>query len=445
MRIPQVPPDWQQVIGDLVKRPEALAFVMEAVPGPTYLGRYVHWEKLKYLPRPAGATAEQVWATLKLRRSSMSNAVPFYDKQGRRISFALPDLAIEYLHKLDLDAGGTQLINDNVLTPGNRERYVVRSLMEEAITSSQLEGAATTRVVAKEMLRSGRKPRDKHERMIANNYEAMKKIQSLKAVSLTPEIIVDLQRTLTTNAIDVPDGVGRLRRPDEHVVVETPDGEILHSPPPAAELPDRLQALCDFANKKTPQGFLHPVVRAITLHFMLAYDHPFADGNGRCARALFYWSMLSSGYWLCEFLSISQVIRQHQSAYGRAFLYTETDGNDLTYFVLYHLDVVHRAMEELANYVKAKTTEIRRTEQLLKGSDNFNYRQVELLGRALRDPDAAFTVAEHQASHGIVYETARRDLGELEQKGFLSQYKRGKAFVYRAIPNLAERMDRFGK
>jgi Fic family protein len=47
---------------------------------------------------------------------------------------------------------------------------VLRSLQEEAITSSQLEGAATTHKVAKHMLREQREPRNKGERMILNNY-----------------------------------------------------------------------------------------------------------------------------------------------------------------------------------------------------------------------------------------------------------------------------------
>jgi hypothetical protein len=47
---------------------------------------------------------------------------------------------------------------------------------------------------------------------------------------------------------------------------------------------------------QVPAVFIHPVMRAITLHFWLAYDHPFCDGNGRTARALFYWSMLKQGY-----------------------------------------------------------------------------------------------------------------------------------------------------
>ena len=61
-----------------------------------------------------------------------------------------------------------------------RERYVISSLIEEAITSSQLEGAMTTREVAKDLLRSGRKPRTKDERMILNNYRGMLRVREVR-------------------------------------------------------------------------------------------------------------------------------------------------------------------------------------------------------------------------------------------------------------------------
>jgi len=236
--------------------------------------------------------------------------------------------------------------------------------------------------------------------------------------------------------------MARFRKPYERVVVEDSYNEVLHTPPPAEELPSRMRAMCDFANGKSPAYFLHPVVRAIALHFWLAYDHPFVDGNGRCARALFYWSMLRSGYWLCEFISISQSIRRAQVRYGRAFLYTETDDNDLTYFVLYHLDLIRKAIDELRGYLGRKMAEIRETERLLRDTDDFNHRQLALLSHALRHPDTGYTIASHQASHAVVYETARKDLFDLERAGLVAARKRGKTYYFYAVHDLQERMKR---
>ena len=158
---------------------------------------------------------------------------------------------------------------------------------------------------------------------------------------LTPAAVLELQRILTADTFDGPDASGRLQTPDEErvVVVDRTDGGVLHRPPPAQQLPDRLQALCDFANGDSDdeESFIHPVVRAILLHFWLAYDHPFVDGNGRTARVLFFWSLRTKGYWLVEYLSISKILREAPGKYNRAFLLTETDEGDTTYFLLHQL------------------------------------------------------------------------------------------------------------
>jgi Fic family protein len=246
----------------------------------------------------------------------------------------------------------------------------VKSLVEEAITSSQLEGASTTRDVAKEMIKRGRAPRDRSETMILNNYRALQFIREIREESLTPSIVFELQRLLTEGTLDEPNAAGRFRHQDEHIVVsDEMDGSVLHDPPSAAELQARMEAMCAFANAAdTDEPFIHPVVRSILLHFWLAYDHPFVDGNGRTARALFYWSMARRGYWLAEFLSISRILKHAPGRYNRAFLYTETDDNDATYFILFQLRVIVRAIEELHEYLARKAVEMEETARLIRRS-----------------------------------------------------------------------------
>src|SRR5207302_11428896 len=134
----------------------------------------------------------------------------------------------------------------------------------------------------------------------------------------------------------------RLQLPEEdRVAVFDNRGALLHQPPPAEQLPKRLVTMCRFANSELGgAGFVHPVIRAILLHFWLGYDHPFEDGNGRTARALFYWYMRTHGYWLVEYLSISRILQNAPAKYTRAFLLTETDERDATYFIVYQLEVL---------------------------------------------------------------------------------------------------------
>jgi Fic family protein len=243
--------------------------------------------------------------------------------------------------------------------------------------------------------------------------------------------------------LDNPDSAGKLQGTDEERVhvEDSKTNEILHRPPPAEELPARLALMCDFANGEDGEkGFIHPVIRAIILHFWLAYDHPFVDGNGRTARALFYWSMLSQGYWLFEFVSISRILKEAPSKYGKAYLYTETDDNDLTYYIIYQLEVIIRAISELDVYFERKIKEVQEVENQLKNSSQFNYRQLGLLSHATKHPGAEYTIRSHQESNNVAYATSRADLLDLEAKGLLQLYRQGKKQIFKAPSDISIRL-----
>ncbi len=437
MKVAVPPPDWMKTLSD----PDSWGKIVSAGLRPMVGDRYPHWDTLRHLPVPTGLTLEEWWAGIRLARLGASRPLPLLATNGDAFSFMLPDPALEMLHLIDQRASGEIAISELVTNPQSRRRYMVSSLIEEAITSSQLEGASTTRQVAKEMLKSGRHPRNKSEQMILNNYTAMTEVRQWVGKPLTPELVARLQCLVTERTLDDDGEAGRLQQVgDVRVeVVDTGDNTVLHRPPPAEELEGRLAEMCRFANGEGTEGFLHPVVRAILLHLWLAYDHPFADGNGRTARALFYWSMLSHGYWLTEYLSISRILKQAPAQYARSFLYTETDGNDATYFILYQLGVVLRAIDELHEYLQRKMQEVRQADALLRTAD-LNYRQTALLSHALRHPDAEYTFRSHMTSHRIVYESARTDLLDLAQRGFLVQRKLGRAFVFRPALDLSDRL-----
>ncbi len=405
-------------------------------------GKYLHWEKFRYHEPPSDLSVEEWWHAVKLLRQSQKQSTPLADKSGQPFEYLTDSTIQEKLHQIDLGAGGRISMPQQITNPDTRDRYYIHSLIEEAITSSQLEGAQTMRQVAKEMIKSRRQPRDRSEKMILNNFLTMKRISEIKQDRLTPELIFNIHRLVSNDAIDNLDAVGRLRNDneEEEVAVYDTEGNILHQPPHASQLPGRLTELCRFANGQSPDGFVHPVIRAIIVHFWLAYDHPFVDGNGRTARALFYWSMLHHGYWLFEFISISSIIKNAPVKYGRAFLWTETDDNDLTYFVDYHLHVIDRAIHDLHEYISKKSKELKQTEKNLKNLSLFNHRQLALLSHAFRHPDADYTIESHRLSHNVVYQTARTDLVRLCDLGLLVDRKVGKTIHFRPVQNISEKL-----
>ena len=268
----------------------------------------------------------------------------------------------------------------------------------------------------------------------------MQQIGKLKGQSLTKQLILELHRLVTEKTLSDATAAGRFRTEQENIVVGDEQGVIFHIPPPANQLEDRMAAMCDFANSKTPDYFIHPALRAIMLHFWLAYDHPFVDGNGRTARALFYWAMLHYGFWLCEFISISRILVKAPSKYGRSFLYTETDDNDLTYFILYQVDVIRRALKELHDFIKAKAARVRAMEQQLQGTLLFNHRQRALLSHALRHPQFRYTFEGHRISHNVAYQTARTDLLALQENGVLEARKVGKTWYFTPSPMMEAKL-----
>lgn len=432
---------------------ERLGRVLQLLP--TEVGRdcdseYLHWDKLKYKPLPEGvASHEDWWNITKFRRISVYRHLPLVAKDNTPFLYWLPDSAQQKLHLVDQQASGRIEIPELVTNTHGRDRYLVNSLIEEAITSSQLEGASTTRKVAKAMLREGRKPRDKSEQMIFNNYQALSFIRECVDSPLTNELIFELHKVVTRGTLNDSSDEGRLRRPEEKIAVyDARDDTLLHDPPPAAQLEERLAALCRFANDDNPAGvFLHPVVRSIILHFMIGYDHPFVDGNGRTARALFYWSMARHRYWLMEYVSISTVLKIAPSQYARAYLYTECDDNDVTYFIDFNLTIILRAIGKLQRYLSTKAKEVKQVEQVLGTSifaRSLNDRQLALLSHAIRNPGSTYTMESHRESHRITYPTARADLLRLVELGLLEKHKVKRSFVFKAIDRLDERLAQLG-
>lgn len=427
--------------------PASLGAILQSAVQFEAEGNYQPWDLVRRLSRPEHSTEKQWWGAIQLVRGAGLKEIPLRDCGGKSFRYAVTDVMAQRLHQIDLGAGGAIGMPEPITNPQTRSQYVMRSLFQEAVTSSQLEGAATTRAQAKELLRSGRTPRTRGERMILNNYLTMQRIAEWKEKPLDVELLLEIQRMVTDGTLDNPDAAGRLRNTDEPVSIQDEiTGEVYHRPPPAEELTNRVSALCDFANGVVSQNasmpirFVHPAVRAILLHFWLAYDHPFVDGNGRTARALFYWSMLRQGYWLFEFVSISEILLKAPARYALSYLHTETDNNDVTYFLIHQTEVIDRAIKALHSYIEHKSTELRETETLLRHAQTLNHRQQAIVGHALRHPGARYTIAGHRRSHSIAYETARKDLLELAARNLLESGKNSKAIIFIAPSNMAERV-----
>lgn len=380
---------------------------------------YLYWDKIKYkVPKSLQPylSPEDLWQIIKHSRRLGQKQLRF---TSHRFAFTQTDAMYSQLHHFDLHLGGTSGGPDQ-LDVTEKNRYLMGSIMEEAIASSQIEGAVTSRVVAKDMLRKNRQPRNLSERMIVNNFQTIRHIVSIKDDVLTEEHLLGIHKLITANTLDHPEDAGRLRQHNDIHVVDAIDGDIIHTPPAYTTLPGFIAELCRFFNDDDPDYFIHPIVKASIIHFLIGYFHPFTDGNGRTARALFYWYLLRKGYWLTEYLSISRVIIQSRMQYYRAFQYVEADENDMTYFVLYQVKTLRKAYDELLAYIHRKTLEKKQLASLQR-MEGISDRQAMIIRLIRENPDYYFTVKEIENRFGISNQTARTDLQQLVDRGFLAK------------------------
>ncbi len=440
----QQPPDFSKIFKE---KTSAVVAAMSHYGAVGAKGRYMHWHDLRRR-LPAAEDKEVAWAAIKLARSGLLKSLPLKAEDGRSFQFCTTDAAESVLHRIDrlcapaLKEGGLELSNQS-----EREQYLVETLMmDEAISSAQLEGAATTRQIARDMLIRERRPRNEDERMIFNNYLLMKEAKRAGEEPLSLELIFRFHELAASGTLQ--DGVvpGEPRQTDDIVVVDR-DGDVVHRPPAAEALLGRLKALCRFANAthdgRDGRAFIHPAVKAVILHFMVGYEHPFADGNGRTARAVFYWYMLKAGYWPFEYISISSLLKEAPIQYGEAYLFSETDGLDLTYFIVYQLAVIQRAIDTFLEYVETKRREYLELIAWLTEigiGDRLNYRQGQLLRQALKNPGTSFTAKEVKNLFDVSENTARSDLQRLEKMQILAPYKVGKTMEFLARADAAERL-----
>jgi len=301
----------------------------------------------------------------------------------------------------------------------DKTRYLVSSIMEEAISSSQMEGANTTRKRAKEMLRKEQKPNNKSEQMIVNNYLTIKHIVANKNDELTPESLLYLHQLVSNKTLDKKEDEGAFRSSNDIYIVNHVNSEVVHTPPDHQKIQRFIKDLCFFFNNVDENDFVHPLIKGIIIHFMIGWIHPFTDGNGRTARALFYWYLLKKGYWLTEYMSVSKIIQTSKAQYEKAYLYTEEDENDLSYFITYNLQVMEKAFEALKNYIQSKQQENLQIAHFVK-IPFVNERQAQILKAIYDNAEIVFNTKEIQNRFTVSDYTARTDLNGLVQLGYLA-------------------------
>lgn len=399
--------------------------------------KYLSWSDFKFTKDVKETMShEQAWFLVRQLRGmgSFNSPITYYGGHEEHpfILHEAPNQN-ELLHRADMELSGDRLQNNlTSVQESILNKAMFTGIIEESIASSQMEGAHTTRRVAKKMILEKRSPTNRYEQMIMNNYQTMLQIKDeFVSEEFSIEILLRLHHKLVHKTAEPGEEDGRLREDteeDNEYAVQGKLGSeeyITHVLPPTNFVMRELQKLCDFANDEGKGNFIHPILKAILLHFWIGYLHPFTDGNGRLARSLFFWYLLKKGYYYIEYIPISTVLKTSKKNYGMAYIISEQDHQDLTYFVDFQLRKLQQAMKQFYEYVARKEKE--RKEQHLPDElqSRLNTRQLQVINFFHNHPDQYVTIRTHMAYHGITRQTAAKDLQQLVEYGPLEMKQAG--------------------
>lgn len=381
-------------------------------------GRYLPFGDFRHRVK-RGEDVALAWTLTRRARDAALQRVNFHNEAGEQAGFYITPGIAEACALVDT-ATSQAALNQQTAALRGAGAELSELLLNEPITSSQLEGANTTTLVARNMLDTGRKPRTEDEHMIAGNARLMAEIPVRLKEPLTVELIRHFHAVGMDGIDDDKYTPGTFRQTDD-VVIADYDGNIVHQPPKADTIPERLQMVCDFVND-TGGAYIHPLIKACAIHFMIAHEHPFRDGNGRTSRALFYWFMLRHGYAAFKYISISTLLHASSVKYAHSYQNTERDGMDLTYFLEYQASVITRAVRGYLAHVEGLVLRRAALDRVLFESGalgRLTPRQITALNILSATPGKLFSVAEIAVSLGISDNTARTALKALERESLV--------------------------
>jgi Fic family protein len=400
-------------------------------------GRYLHYDDIRFR-LPKGLDIDLAWSVIKLARQRQLNTLIQLGEPAQDCVFFLTPTIQKVISETDRNTTDAALawMLSQMGEPEHIEYLVNDLIQDEAIGSSQMEGAATTTQVAKDIIRKNRQPRTPDERMILGNFKMMNFAWQNKDEDLSIDLLLKLHQVGVEGIQDDKYYPGQFRDSDDVVVVDA-KGRTLHTPPPVKGLKKRLKALVKWTNDShhgiDSNQYIHPLIKAVTLHFAIGYEHPFRDGNGRVARALFYWYLFKTGFSAFRYIAISVLLKKAPAKYGKSYLQTETDSMDLTYFIEYQCKTILRAITAFKTAYKEAVEDIEAFNQWLWKSGLYKQlseRQRIVFQVAKSGATPYFTALNVQDNFGCSYNTAAKVLNGLVDLKLFQKEKQGKQWVF---------------
>lgn len=370
---------------------------------------------------PVSSSIQQFWPELEKERRKRSQELPLLAQNGKPFWFVLTG-GIEK----QCDAIAELARRDIAFTGPEFDALFQDAVVDEAVYSSVIEGAFTSREQAVDFIRQNKQPRNKSEQMVKNNYDALTYVLEHLEDEISEETILQIAQIVTRSAAEVQ--VNGYR--DGAVYVTGREG-VVYTPPQADAVPEMMRLLVAFIQKSE----LHPLLKACIAHFYFVYIHPFGDGNGRTARALSYMMLLQSGYDFFRYFSISGIVAEERGKYYRSMRNVEDSDGDMTYFIDAYSGMLARTVEQMEHHLKYHVIAGQKLKEL-EQNGTLNERQLKGAKWLLESSDSSVTVETWRKKYKVVTETARRDLLALCDAGLLVRELDGRKAVFRVLREL---------
>jgi Fic family protein len=311
-----------------------------------------------------------------------------------------------------------------------REEAVLRTLTEDVLKSSEIEGE----ILDKEQVRSSIARRlgmdaaalPSADRNVEGVVEMMLDATQKYEEALTRDRLfawhASLFPTGRSGMRKIVVGAWREEKSGPMQVVSGPHGRerIHYEAPTAGRLDTEMQTFLDWFNGEDDSDL---VLKAALAHLWFVTIHPFEDGNGRVARAIADMSLARSEESSQRFYSMSAQIRLERNAYYDILESTQKDDLDITPWMEWFLGCLDRA---IAGAEKTLAIVFKKADFWKKHSAaSLNDRQRDIIDRLLDGFDGKLTSSKWAIIEKCSPDTALRDIADLIERGLLKKDEGG--------------------
>jgi Fic family protein len=313
------------------------------------------------------------------------------------------------------------------LADDNRERLVIESMSDEAVTTSQIEGEVLNRESVQSSIRRQLGLASDHRKVQPAEQgigELMVDLYRRFDQPLTTDTLFDWHRMITRGRADLRD-VGAYRthaEPMQIVSGKIYEPKVHFEAPPSHRVPSEMAAFIEWFNRTSPTGAapLPALTRAGIAHLYFESIHPFEDGNGRLGRAIAE-KVLAQSLGQPSLTAIAATILVRRADYYNA-LEAANKSNEITNWLAWFAGTALEAQARTLAHVEFL---IGKTKLLDKFRDRLNPRQLTVLLRTLREGPKGFTGGLSAGNYAAIAKTsaatAGRDLADMVDLGVLTR------------------------